>query len=343
MRIPHYVPLVALAAQTAVAQGAEDLPDTPNPSISISSCESLGCNPSNNSVCAHNLPGAPVGVGIAPQVLDISATNLSLTLVDGLEERGFTAAGLPDYEFTDLQLFVGIGPNLADNDYPSGCALMMQYQGQTFPVPDDRDDEDSALANSTSCEGVVDELCQAAIYNMVRDFDSSSSEENDATDRCTALTRHINLRLREDSLMCGAHWVSSFINVTGGALPGPEMQVADNEALGDQSCRPVLPQSFQLYAVARMRQFYFTDPPESDFLRPLFGGRAGSTPVVTVVYDGEGNDRAPNVQFVCMKTYQPNGNPQPDPFEGAAAIANSRRAATMAVGFLTVVFAAMAV
>ncbi|KXX80766.1 hypothetical protein MMYC01_203936 [Madurella mycetomatis] len=333
--------LLALAAQAAVAQDAGDLPDTPNPSISLSTCESLGCSPSNNSVCAHDLPGAPVGVGIAPQVLDISTTNLSLTLVDGFEERGFTAGGLPDYEFTDLQLFVGVDPNVADDEYPSGCALMMQYQGQTFPVPDDRDDEDSDLANTTSCEGVVDELCQAAIYNMVRGFNGSSSEEDGEADRCAALTRHINMRLREDNLMCGANWVSSFINVTGGALPGPDMQTADNEALGDQSCRPVLPQSFQLYPVARMRQLYFIDPPESDFLQPLFGGRAGFTPVFTVMYNGEGNDSTPNVRFVCMRTYQANGDPQPDPFEGTAVIARPMNTATVIWGILMIGFAAM--
>lgn len=346
MKSRHTHSLVAVAARVA-AQGTDDLPETPNPSIDLSTCESLTCSPSNNSVCTPNLPGAPIGVGIAPQVLDVSSTNLSLTLIDGLEERGFTAHGIPAYEFTDLQLFIGVDPNLADDDYPSGCALMMQYQGQTFPGFGDDDEEDheddTDRSRSTSCQGVIDVLCQAEIHNIVQSFTnaSSSSSENDPqTDHCTQLTRHINTRMREDTLMCGGHYISALINVTGGALPTPESQTATHEALGEESCRPMLPQDFQMYSVARMRQFYFADPPESDFLEPLFGGRAGATPVFTVVYGGD-DGTEPEVRFVCMKTYQAGGEPQPDPFEGAAPVVITPKGAAMSVVAAAMGFAVM--
>jgi hypothetical protein len=330
MKVHHSPLLVALATARAAAQGTSDLPETPNPSISLSTCEDLACSPSSKSVCnAEGLPGAPVSVGIAPQVLELPSANFSLTLIDGLDERGFTVAGLPAYEYTDLQLFVGADPDLPEDDYPSGCALMMQYQGQTFPVSDD--DEDANRSRSTLCGEVVDELCQASIYNMVKSFsNASSSSQDDGSDRCRELTRHINTRMREDSFLCGGHYLSTFINVTGGALPGPESRTATHEALGEESCRPMLPQAFQMYSVARMRQYYFIDPPASEFLQPLFGGRAGPTPVFTVVYDGN-NDTEPDVQFVCMKTYQANGDPQPDPLEGAASIAIPKSTAVLVV------------
>jgi hypothetical protein len=340
-RHTHSLVAVAIAARAA-AQGTNDLPETPNPSIRLSTCESLDCNPSNNSVCSPGLPGAPVGVGIAPQVIDVSSTNLSLTLIDGLEERGFTAYGIPGHEYTDLQLFVGVDPNLADDDYPSGCALMMQYQGQTFPGFGDSKDDQTDRSDSTSCEGFVDELCQAAISNMVRDFSNtpSPSEDDSKTDRCRELTRHINTRMREDSLMCGGHYISTLINVAGGALPRPDSQRATHDALGEGSCRPMLPQAFQMYPVARMRQFYFADPPESDFLGPLFGGRAGATPVLTVVYDGD-NDTQPELRFVCMKTYQASGEKQPGMFEGVAPITITPQTAAMSVVALALGFAVM--
>lgn len=76
------------------------------------------------------MPGPEIGVGIAANAVNASGTNLSFTLIDGLDENGFTGMASEEYEFSDQQLFVGID---TDNDYPSGCALMMQYQGQTFP------------------------------------------------------------------------------------------------------------------------------------------------------------------------------------------------------------------
>jgi hypothetical protein len=278
-------------------------------------------------------------VGIAPQVIDVSSTNLSLTLIDGLEERGVTAYGIPGHEYTDLQLFVGVDPNLADDHYPSGCALMMQYQGQTFPGFGDSNDDNS---HSTSCEGFVDELCQATISNMVRDFSNTPSPSGDDSknDRCKELTRYVNTRMREGSLMCGGHYISTLINVAGGALPRPDSQRASHEALGEESCRPMLPQTFQMYPVARMRQFYFADAPESDFLAPLFGGRAGATPVFTVVYDRD-KEAEPDVRFVCMKTCQASGETQPDQFEGVAPITITPKTAGMSVVALAIGFAVL--
>lgn len=326
----YFYSLLAGAASLAGAQ--DQLPDTPNPIIQLSTCKDVQCNPSNESVCsAEGLPGAPIGVGIAPKVINLQSTNATLTLIDGLDERGFTASGLPAYEFTDLQLFVGLDSNLDDNDFPEGCALMMQYQGQTFPVPDDRQNDE---ARSTSCEGVIDELCQAKIHDIVQSFSNSSSEEEGQTNstssdnRCTQLSQYVNRRLRENVGMCGGHWISSLMNVTGGPLPSSNSDTASAQALGEESCRPVLPQEYQMYPVADMRQYYFKDPPQSDFLEPLFGGRAGYTPVVTVLQGGN-NESMSEVQFTCMRTFYSDGETQAEPFQGAG---NSIKSGSMFLG-----------
>lgn len=58
-----------------------------------------------------------------------------------------------------------------------------------------------------------------------------------------------------------------------------------------------------------MREFYSPDPPQhGSFYGRVYGGRARFTPVITVVYEDGGNQTA-DVQFSCMKTYQPDGEP----------------------------------
>lgn len=134
-----------------------------------------------------------IGVGIAANAVNASGTNISFTLIDGLDENGFTGMASEEYEFSDQQLFVGID---TDNDYPSGCALMMQYHGQTFPtelLPGEDDAREVQYQNTTSCDGVLDVFCQSAIVNMIRSFNVSEAAEGGS--RCQQLVQQVNMKL----------------------------------------------------------------------------------------------------------------------------------------------------
>ncbi|KAJ0166558.1 hypothetical protein CTA2_6828 [Colletotrichum tanaceti] len=308
-----------MAFATAVA-AQHDPVQAFNPAIDISSCQALPCSPRNGSICStENSPGPEVGIGIAAEVVIAPFTNLSLTLIDGLGENGFTGIGSDAYEFSDQQLFVGVDPSLKDEDYPSGCALMMQYQGQTFPLealPDD-DTRSESKQNTTSCDGVIDIFCQSAIVEMIQSFNASDGNR----DRCQLLTQHVSSKLQRNPGTCGGEgtWIANFFNVTGGGLPSGSSGIASNDRLGDEECRPVLPRSYRMYKVAEMRSFTFADAPDSgsDFYGDLFGGRAGFTPVVTV---GFPEDTAQNrgIQFSCMKTLQRDGESRKGPFDSGA-------------------------
>ena len=110
------------------------------------------------------------------------------------------------------------------------------------------------------------------------------------------------------------------MNATGGSLPGPDTLTARNQRLDIDECRPVLPRQNRLYKVAEMRLFYFPDPPAGgkNFYSRIFGGRAGFTPVMTVLYDRT-NDTRPDIQFSCLKTFERNGNPRKDPLASGGA------------------------
>ncbi|WYZ40841.1 hypothetical protein EsH8_IV_001182 [Colletotrichum jinshuiense] len=312
-----------MAFATAVA-AQQDPVQAFSPAVDISSCQALSCSPRNGSICStENSPGPEVGVGIAAEVVNASSTNLSLTLIDGLSENGFTGIGSHAYEFSDQQLFVGVDPSLNEDDYPSGCALMMQYQGQTFPLealPDD-DVRSESSQNTTSCEGVIDVFCQSAIMEMIQSFNASDS---DTDDRCQLLTQHVSSKLQANPETCGGEgtWIANFFNVTGGDLPSGGSETVSNDRLGDEECRPVLPQSYRMYKVTEMRYFTFADAPDSgsDFYGDLFGGRAGFTPVVTVVFP-EDTAQDPGIQFSCMKTFQRDGESR----EGAYESGTDRR------------------
>ena len=87
-----------------------------------------------------------------------------------------------------------------------------------------------------------------------------------------------------------------------------------------------------MYKVAEMRMFFFPDPPDAglDFYGRVFGGRAGFTPVITVVYDTDGkgngngngndNDTDPEVQFACMQTFERDGDPREHPYSGGSVV-----------------------
>ncbi|KAK4182145.1 hypothetical protein QBC35DRAFT_510543 [Podospora australis] len=312
--------LLFSAALAAAQRSEDDLPDTTNPNRQLSNCQNLGCS-ADNTICspnADNPGGFQPGIGIAPQILETLSTNLSLTLIDGLESPGFSGGTVGEsYEFSDQQLFVGVSGSLEDNDFPRGCLLMLQYYGQTFaPKEGSRDENDDM---TTSCNGVVDRFCQADIYDAITSFNNSATSNRTEAERCTALGNHVNAELRGQ--LCGESRIGGFINVTAGALPSGQSNEADNSRLGEGKCKPVLPAEFNLYKVAEMRQWYFNNPPQDSgkFFGQIFGGRSGFTPVVSVVYgnqDGLTPGEKPEVGFVCMRTFTRDMKAVPDQFGG---------------------------
>ncbi|RAR10589.1 short-chain dehydrogenase [Stemphylium lycopersici] len=324
---------IAAFAGLVAAQDSDQLSPN-NTAVAISSCQSLTCNSPNDTICSgESRPGVPSTVGIVANAVNTSSINLSYTLVTGLDSPGFTGIGSSQYEYSDAQLFVGLDPNLNGDDYPSGCALMIQYNAQTFPLetlPDD-DTREGMYENTTSCNGVIDTFCQASLTSMIMDFESSSSNTSTSTgDRCTQLTSYVNEQLRTTGGACGQEgtWLAAFMNVTGGSLPSASSSNDDlSDQLGSGDCYPVLPQSYQLSKVAEMRHLYYGDPPNSDqdFYDNINAGLAGWTPVITVLYDGDDDAEVleNGVQFSCLNTFQPNGDETENPYEstgGAGAL-----------------------
>ena len=72
----------------------------------------------------------------------------------------------------------------------------------------------------------------------------------------------------------------------------------------------------------RLRQLYFADPPSSGsgYYGKVFGGQAGWTPVITVLYSGDDEAEISDsgVQFSCIQTFQADGEARKDIFESAA-------------------------
>ena len=306
-----YQQLLVTLTATAAAQDSGDPVDVQNPIVAISPCTALSCSPANGSFCAAEGSESVPGVGMAAAALNVSSASFSLTLIN----NDLVSWG-PAYETSDQQLFVGVDPNLNDDGYPSGCVLMMQYQGQTFPRRTTPSGDVSIRPESdegtTSCTGVIDISCRSAILDIVKTFNRSSTE----TDRCQRLTEHVNMQLRGETRTCGSDglWIANFMNVTGGSLPAPDSTPVSSEGLGDDECQPVLPETHRLYKVAEMAQWYFSNPPESsEFYARQFGGRAGFTPVFTVVYGSDEDDTDPDLQLFCMKTFEPDGDPIFDP------------------------------
>jgi hypothetical protein len=124
-----FFPLLAVIGLTT-SQSNDDL-SVNNTLVPLFSCESIICLPENSICSTSSSDGKPVGIGIASGAVITSSTNLSYSLINGLDNPGFTGIGSSQYEYTDAQLFVGVDPA---SDFPSGCVLMMQYNAQTFPL-----------------------------------------------------------------------------------------------------------------------------------------------------------------------------------------------------------------
>jgi len=72
--------------------------------VSLSSCESLACDLPPNNICAANSEdGKPIGVGIAAGLVSTtpSSSPLSLSLITGLNDPGFTGIDSSQYEYSD--------------------------------------------------------------------------------------------------------------------------------------------------------------------------------------------------------------------------------------------------
>ncbi|KAH6662418.1 hypothetical protein F5X68DRAFT_145032 [Plectosphaerella plurivora] len=319
----HTIIAAGIAAIT-LAQSNDD--HDQNPQVDIASCQALECTPPEGSICSgSDLPGPPIGIGMAPEAITSTpfSESLSFTLIDGLNENGFTGIGSQEYEYSDQQLFVGMHPETGV--YPSGCALMMQYMGQTFalePLLDD-DTRPEGREGTTSCQGVVNPICRGAIVDMIHNFNSTSE---DSEIQCSSLIEHVNTELRSSPGSCGGEggWISSFFNVTGGSLPHANSTVASAERLGSDECRPMLPTSYEMFKIAEMRQLFFHDPPEdaADFLGRLYGGRTGWTPVITVLYgdEEEEEEEDPEVSFLCMETFGQDGEKRVSPLRSDSGL-----------------------
>ncbi|TDZ19261.1 hypothetical protein Cob_v007555 [Colletotrichum orbiculare MAFF 240422] len=140
----------------------------------ISSCSALSClNPESQGVCASGNSSRSVGVGMASEALDVSDEKLSLTLVDGSPD-GILAIQ-EGYQFSTQTLYVGVPPNFDSSTQQAGCALMMQYQEQTFELSDDN------TQNTTSCRSVLSDGCQNDIAGLVRQFRYAANGRSSGT------------------------------------------------------------------------------------------------------------------------------------------------------------------
>ncbi|KAF6784168.1 hypothetical protein CSOJ01_15784 [Colletotrichum sojae] len=99
----------------------------------FASCSSLSCiNPESWGVCSQGNSPRAYGVGMVSEAFNVSDEKLSLTLVDGAPDGNL--ASQEHYEFSTQRLFVGVSPNHNSSGGAAGCALMMQYQAQTFKL-----------------------------------------------------------------------------------------------------------------------------------------------------------------------------------------------------------------
>ncbi|GKT49096.1 uncharacterized protein ColSpa_09277 [Colletotrichum spaethianum] len=284
-----YLTTAAFAASAAAQQEG-----------TITSCEALSCiNPESRGVCAIDDSPRVIGVGIAADVVNISSSSLSYTLVDGTADG--ILASEPGYQFSTQTLYVGVPSDFETSGQSAGCALMMQYQAQTFNMSETR--------NTTSCEGALSDSCQENLADVVRQFEYSSGRGQNSTtgstlSRCESLAQFVNTNIHQQLSLCGLY--AGFVNTTGGSIVGPDVSSSSIQ-LQNEGCQPVVPQEYELHHVAEMRQIL----PTGENNPGLAGGRSGVTPVLSVLYEDE-DDRSPDVQLVCLRTYTSDGQEMPD-------------------------------
>ncbi|KAI7190675.1 hypothetical protein KC316_g5929 [Hortaea werneckii] len=311
-----------LSLLAMAASAAADLALT-NPTVSIDTCSELDtCNLTNTQSICQTDSYAKSGVGIAPSIIDFSGNesaandngNLSLTLIDnGLAGRWFGT-----HQYSEKTFYIGAPPSVNLTEGPPGCALMMQYQGQTFPVNTNPEDEGDwgAAANNTLCPFPLTSNCLSySLEEGLRTFRYSNNSGTEQLPRCEALAQHVETTIRggpnDPSRRSFCTFASTLVTVYGGAISGPDVQMGaasiPNATTEDDGCRPIQPQSHTLHNVATAMQLLYPDPYTGD--HSAMGGRTGFTPIVTVLYNDEYSD--PDVQAFCMKLRSPEGNMLP--------------------------------
>lgn len=322
------------AGLAAVARAQQDREN--NTVVDISSCSDLDTVDINaEGVCKGDQIRA-TGIGIAANVFTVNDTSLSLTLVDDGQEGGIISG----YEMSTQRLYVGIPSDIDTSEQPPACALMLQYQGQTFPNITGPSD------NSTSCSDVLfPGRCMERLVEAVHDFEyangnASADSAKVSRKRCDLLAGHVRAWLLPELSFCGV-W-SSLANITGGPIFGPDASTTSVK-LQQSGGEAVSPGDYALHEVASMAQLVrpggdeFPDAvsdDNEDLREPIRGaGRQGTTPVLGVFYRSE-EDTTPEVEFACMKAFSPEGEQLPNQLnypESSAAVKGVGYAAVMVV------------
>ncbi|KAI6890919.1 hypothetical protein KC318_g14208 [Hortaea werneckii] len=335
--------LLAMAASAAA-----QIPVS-NPNVTVRTCSDLDtCNlTGTQGVCQEDKVdsrtdwGAINGIGIVPNAVDFGGnasaaadnTNLSLTLIDNVVEGEYV---VQDYN-NPKTLYVGSPPSVNLTEGPPGCALLMQYQGQTFPPLDIPFSAYDWTENHTSCPLDLSSECFSdRLESGLRTF-NYSGEDTERLPRCKALAQYV-----ETNIQCGdggdriepfCAYSSPLISVFGGAFSGPDVSTETASILNtteeDNACRPVQPQSHTLHGVLTANQVLFSNHSTTADLSML-GGRTGYTPIITVLFGDRDSD--PDVQAFCMKLRSPKGNILPSqtrngtsPWESGGGAAGLKR------------------
>lgn len=215
-------------------------------------------------------------VGMAENVLTLNDTKVSLTLVDG-DPRG-DISGTDKAMYHTQSLYLGTPADFDVTNQSTGCAIMLQYDFQTFAT--------ESSDNKTSCDSLFGASCTKQITSLIKGLKPTGSGKQ----KCTNLQREVAISITSDRNLCG--YYSALVNVTGGQILGTNASKAID--IKTDECNLVLPTSYKLHHVADQELIV---PKEKAQNR---GGRMGTTPIISVVYSGK-DDENPDVQFSCMK------------------------------------------
>ncbi|KAI6857918.1 hypothetical protein KC343_g1631 [Hortaea werneckii] len=330
------------------ASAAAQIPVS-NPNVTVRTCSDLDtCDiTGTQGICQLNSSGdywgATNGIGIVPSAVDFGGntsaagdnTNLSLTLIDNVVEGHYVVRNYNNPK----TLYVGSPPSVNLTEGPPGCALLMQYAGQTFPPLDLGGSTILWTENHTSCPIDLSPDCFGALLeSSLRTF-NYTGEDSEHLPRCEALAQYVETSMRRgdggDQFRPFCAYSRPLISVFGGAISGPDVSTEAasilNTTEGDDGCRPVQPQNHTLHEVLTANQMLFSNWSTADL--NMLGGRTGYTPIITVLFGDRDSD--PDAQAFCMKLRSPEGNVLPfqtrngtSPFElrGGAAGLKGREA-----------------
>ena len=284
----------------------------------IAPCDALPCGKTTNEtgICAPRTPDNTIaqGVGMVSDAVNLpgSNTSLSYTLIDG-ETRGVNL-GATGTTFSTLGLYVGAPEDTNLANQPPACSLLFQFQGQTFP-----ESSTDNYENTTNCPRAfrgVDNSCLENLRDTIRTFEYSA-DNYPSWSRCEALAQYVEHSMQEigsnsRDLQTTCSYLASLVSVTGGTISGPDVATNISRPAGDETaCQPVLPQDYNLYRVTYAREpLQFNSSVIDEGLDLGLGGRTGYTPVVNVLYSQK-DDTEPEVTFLCMRTYTPDGGELP--------------------------------